>query len=61
MALIDPRDITLFNDVSEGERECFHFLRNSAMADKDFVYWYRPGIQSLESDFVLLSKPKDFW
>jgi hypothetical protein len=56
MALILPPDMILFDDVSEGEREVFHFLRNSARPDKYFVCWYRPSFRGDEPDFVLLSK-----
>jgi hypothetical protein len=55
MALIHPPDMSLFDDVSEGEREVFHFLTNSPRPERDFIGWYRPRIRSVEPDFVLLS------
>jgi hypothetical protein len=60
MARLHPEDIESLESATEGERKVFHFLREAARPDQDFIGWYEPAIgdEGREPDFVLTKKIK---
>jgi hypothetical protein len=60
MARMHPEEIEELENFTEGERKVFHYLREVARPDSDFIGWYEPAIgeHSREPDFVLFGNHK---
>jgi hypothetical protein len=55
MARMHPEEIEELENPTEGERKVFHFLREAARPDSEFIGWYEPaiGTSGSEPDFIL--------
>ena len=55
MARMIPEDISFVQDVTDGERETYRFIKRAAKPDNQITCWFKPVIRGKEPDFVLFS------